>query len=192
LLLSCFIESGAGTGWTVYPPLSSLVAHSGPAVDAAAFSLHLAGVSSIAGAINFIVTIYNMRCRGMHATRMPLFVWSILITAFLLLLSLPVLAGCLTMLITDRNWNTTFFDPSAGGDPVLYVRKRNCAWCFDFLIRFGTIIIIYNHWLLGNKIIPPIINKEKSYYKRIETNSQESQSHGQTLNYSYFIYCWPS
>jgi len=95
-------------------------AHSGPSVDLAIFSLHLSGASSILGAINFITTIFNMRAPGLHMNRLPLFVWAILITAFLLLLSLPVLAGAITMLLTDRNFNTTFFDPAGGGDPVLY------------------------------------------------------------------------
>jgi len=127
LILASLTEGGTAGGWTIYPPLSGLIGHPGAGIDLTIFALHISGISSLLGAINLICTIINMRNPGLTMHKMPLFVWAVFITAILLLLSLPILAGGITLLLTDRNFNTTFYDPIGGGDPVLF---QHLFWLF--------------------------------------------------------------
>jgi cytochrome c oxidase subunit I len=125
LVASLFVPGGAsGAGWTSYPPLSVQM---GPGMDMTIFAIHLLGVSSIVGSINIVTTILNMRAPGMTLMKMPMFVWTWLVTAYMIILVMPVLAGAVTMLLTDRHFDTHFFNAAGGGDPVLF---QHIFWFF--------------------------------------------------------------
>jgi cytochrome c oxidase subunit I len=114
-------------GWTMYPPLSDDAFSAGGGVDAWIVMIHLTGISSLVGAVNFVATIHNMRARGMSWGRMPLFIWTILVYSYLLIIALPAVAAAVTMLLTDRHFGTAFFDPTGGGDPLLW---QHLFWFF--------------------------------------------------------------
>ncbi len=151
LLLTLFMPGGApASGWTMYPPL---VLQTGDALPFLIFSVHLLGISSILASINIIVTILNMRAPGMTLLKMPMFTWSWLITAYLLLLAMPVLAGAVTMLLTDQFFGTSFFDAAGGGDPVLF---QHIFWFFGHPEVY---IIILPAFGIISQVIPTFSRK---------------------------------
>ena len=147
LVIATLVEGGPGAGWTLYYPLTSIQSHSGSAIDLTIFALHLTSISSLLGAINFIATALNMRAPGITLLKLPLFSWSILITAVLLLLSLPVLSAGVTMIITDRNFNSSFYETASGGDVLLYQHLFYKLSNIYLLLLY--IYIIYNNILIN-------------------------------------------
>ncbi len=153
LLLSLFMEGGAPNfGWTFYAPLSTTYAP--PSTTFFIFGVHMMGISSIMGAINVIVTVFNMRAPGMTLMKMPLFVWTWLITAFLLVMVMPVLAGAVTMMLTDIHFGTSFFDTAGGGDPVLF---QHVFWFFGHPEVY---IMILPAFGIASAIIPTFSRKK--------------------------------
>ena len=157
LLLSTLFMAGGGPagGWTMYPPLSL----QSDSLAYVVFAIHLMGISSIMGAINIIATILNMRAPGMDLLKMPVFVWSWLITAFLLIAVMPVLAGAVTMLLTDKYFGTNFFNPGGGGDPVLY---QHIFWFFGHPEVY---IMILPAFGIISEVIPTFARKPIFGYK---------------------------
>src|SRR5437867_18448 len=160
LLVGSFFVPGGATaaGWTIYAPLSTQM---GPGMDLAIFALHIMGASSIMGSINIITTILNMRAPGMTMMRIPLFVWTWLITAYLLIAVMPVLAGAITMLLTDRHFGTSFFNAAGGGDPVMF---QHIVWVFGHPAGFIFVFSMRGFAGLILGIMPIDVQLQDTYY----------------------------